>query len=124
MTGAWNAGNLDLVDELIHPDYVVPGVGAGPAAVKTNIITFHAGFPDLQWVIEDVIAEGDKVALRLTLHGTHLGEFHGIPVTGKQVTMQEIVIWEVLDGQIRTGWFAFDALGLRVQLGVIPPNWS
>jgi steroid delta-isomerase-like uncharacterized protein len=124
VAGAWNAGNLALVDDLIHRDYVVPGVGAGPEAVKKNIITFRTGFPDLQWVIEDVIAEGDKVVLRLTLHGTHLGEFHGIPATGKQVTMQEIVIWEVRDGQIRTGWFAFDGLGLRIQLGAIPDALS
>lgn len=120
----WNAGNLDLADELVHPAYAVPGVGSGPEGVKQNVSAFRAAFPDLEWAIEDVIAEGDKVVLRLMLHGTQRGEFHGIPPTGKRVTMQEIVIWEILDGRLRSGWFAFDGLGLRVQLGAIPARWS
>lgn len=120
VTEVWNAGNLDLAGELIHPAYVVPGVGTGPEAVKANISAFRTGFPDLEWVIEDVIAEGDRVVLRLMLHGTHLGTFHGIAATGRRVTMQEIAIWQVCDGKLHAGWFAFDGLGLRVQFGVLP----
>ena len=116
----WNAGHLAAADELIHPAYVVPGVGQGPEAVKRNIETYRAAFPDLEWTIDDVIAEGDRVALRLTLRGTHRGPFRGIAPTGKHVTMREMVFSRIVDGKLHTGWFQADSLGLRVQLGAIP----
>jgi predicted ester cyclase len=115
----WNAGRLDVADELVHPDYVVTGIGTGPEAVKENVKAFRAGFPDLEWTIEDCIAEANRVVLRLMLHGTHLGNFHDIRATGRRVLVQEIAIWEVDGGQLRAGWFAFDGLELRRQLGVI-----
>lgn len=118
----WNGGHLDAADELIHPAYVVPGVGRGPKAVKRNVAAFRAAFPDLDWTVEDMIAEDDRVAARLMLRGTHLGDFHGIAPTGKRVTMQEMVFWRIVDGKLHTGWFQADSLGLRVQLGVVPPS--
>ena len=117
----WNAGNLDLADQLVHPDYEVPGVGPGPDAVRRNVRTFRAAFPDLTWTVDDLIAEGDRVAARMTLRGTHLGTFRGIAPTGKQVTMQEMAFWHLLDGKLHAGWFQADMLGLRVQLGALPP---
>lgn len=120
----WNAGNLDLADELVHPDYLIAGVGQGPEAVKSNVRAFREAFPDLTWTIEDVVAEGDRVAMRLILRGTHLGVFRGIAPTGRRVTMQEMVFWRLLDGRLHSGWFQADMLGLRVQLGALPASWA
>lgn len=75
VTEVWNAGDLGVADEVIHPEYVVPGIGQGSEAVKQNVIAFREAFPDLVWTIDDIVGEGDRVALRLTLRGTHLGTF-------------------------------------------------
>ena len=124
ISGVWNAGNLALADELVHPDYVVAGVGQGPEAVKRNVTAFRAAFPDLAWTIEDVVAEGDRVAARLTLRGTHRGVFRGIAPTGRRVEMQEMAFWRLVDNRLHTGWFQADMLGLRVQLGALPSSWA
>jgi predicted ester cyclase len=120
ITEVWNAGDLNVADEVIHPDYVVPGIGRGAEAVKQNVTAFREAFPDLVWTIDDVVGEGDRVAMRLTLHGTHLGTFRNIAPTGRSVTMQEMVFWRCIDGLLHTGWFQADMLGLRIQLGVLP----
>ena len=121
ITEVWNAGDLGVADEVIHPDYVVPGIGYVAEAVKQNVTAFREAFPDLAWTIDDVVGEGDRVAIRLTLHGTHLGTFRGIAPTGRSVTMQEMVFWRLIDGRLHTGWFQADMMGLRIQLGVLPP---
>jgi steroid delta-isomerase-like uncharacterized protein len=118
----WNAGNLAAADDLIHPDYTVPGVGQGPDAVRHNIATYRAAFPDLAWEIDELVAEGNLVAARMRLRGTHRGEFRGISATGRSVTMAEMVFWQVRDGKLAAGWFQADGLGLRIQLGAIPPS--
>jgi predicted ester cyclase len=116
----WNAGNVAVADELIHPDYAVPGLGQGPEAVKRNVAAYRVGFPDLRWTVENEVAEGEWVAVRLVLHATHLGAFAGVAPTGRRVTMQEMVFWRVVDGRLRTIRSQADALGLRSQLGAIP----
>jgi predicted ester cyclase len=73
--GAWEQGNLELLDELLAPDYVnhnpaTPGMPTGPEGVKGVVSMFRSGMPDLKVVIEDMIAEGEKVATRYTLEGT------------------------------------------------------
>ncbi len=116
----WNAGNLDAADDLIHPDYAVCGSVRGVEAVKRNVAAYRAAFPDLEWAVENVVAEGDWVAVRLVLHATHRGEFAGVAATGKRVTMQEMIFWRIVDGRLHTIWSQADALGLRIQLGAIP----
>ncbi|MCQ3973778.1 MAG: hypothetical protein DPW09_10070 [Anaerolineae bacterium] len=81
---------------------------------------FLSGFPDGQWVEEDLMAEGDKVVGRYTFHGTHQGEFFGIPATGKQVTVSNIHIMRFVDGKIVEHWGNGDDLGLLQQLGAVP----
>ena len=61
----WNAGDLGAADDLVHPDYAVPGVGRGPEGVKRNVAAFREAFPDLEWTIEEMVAEGDVVAARM-----------------------------------------------------------
>jgi predicted ester cyclase len=88
---AWNGGDLSVVDELIHPDYEVRGVGHGPEAVKRNMAFYRTAFPDLRTTIELLIAEGEWVAARLTLRGTQLGPLGNIPPSGKRISMNELV---------------------------------
>ena len=81
---------------------------------------FFGGFPRMRLVVEDIVAAGDRVAVRWTFHGTHRGEFLGIPPTGKQVTMAAIEINRVRDGKVAEHWVQLDQLGVLRQLGAIP----
>jgi steroid delta-isomerase-like uncharacterized protein len=85
-----------------------------------TVTMFLSAFPDLHWTIEDAVAEGNKVVLRLTARGTHRGAFQGIPPTGKQVTVTGIIISRLADGKIAEEWANRDVLGLLQQLGVVP----
>ena len=77
-------------------------------------------FPDMHVTIDDMVAEGDKVAARVTMTGTHKGEFMGIPPTNKKVQVQAIAIDRVVGGKIVEEWGIFDTQGLMQQLGVVP----
>ena len=89
--------------------------------LKQHIVAFEAAFPGYGIIVEDMIAEGDKVVVRGTMHGTHKGDLMGIPPTGKQVTMPVIIIYRIADGKIVEHWMIADQLGLMQQLGVFPP---
>jgi steroid delta-isomerase-like uncharacterized protein len=118
----WNAGDLAAADELVHPDYAVEGVERGPDFVRRNVAALRAAFPDLESTVEQMVAEGDWVAVRLTLRGTHLGPLGDIPPSGKRVETQEMVFWRVEGGRLRAIWSVGDALGLRVQVGALPAS--
>jgi predicted ester cyclase len=122
ITEFWNGGDAAVADELVHPDYVVEGSGRGPEAVKHNAAVYRSAFPDLAWTIEQTVAEGEWVAVRLTLRGTHLGSLGGIPPTGARVAMKEMAFWRVEGGRLRAIWSVGDALGLRIQLGALPAS--
>jgi steroid delta-isomerase-like uncharacterized protein len=118
-----SGGNLALVDELLASDYILHFPGA-PAPVdreghKKLVMMFRTGFPDWNETVEDVIAEGDKVVIRITGRGTHQGDFQGIPPTGNRVTATGVGIGRIEDGRITETWAAYDALGMMQQLGVI-----
>jgi steroid delta-isomerase-like uncharacterized protein len=121
----YNRKNLGVIDELIADDYTayLPG-GIEPLrgrAGRKQANMLHLGaFPDLRLTIEDEIAEGDKVVQRLTIHGTHQGEFMGTPATGKQVRCTGIHISRLAGGKIVEQWGEFDGLGILQQLGVMP----
>ena len=109
--------NVALADELLARDYVLHFPGF-PAPVdreghKQLLMMFHQGFPDWQETIDDVVAEGDKVVIRVTGRGTQQGEFQGIPPTG-------VGIGRIEDGRIAESWAEYDALGMMQQLGVVP----
>ncbi len=123
--GVWEQGNIDLVDELLAPDYVnhspgIPGQPAGPEGVKAVVSMFQNGMPDLRVIVEDMIAEDDKVAVRYTLEGTHEGELFGIPPTGRRLSIKSITVERVSEGKIREHWRITDSLDMMQQLGVIP----
>ena len=87
---------------------------------KQNLAMVFAAFPDLHLTIEDMIAEGDKVVTRFTIHGTHRGQFQGIPPTGKQFTATGIAISHLVNGSGIELRMEYDYLGMLQQLGVIP----
>ena len=117
-----NAGRIDLIDELIAPDYVSHyptgyDFGGGPEDVKQIVTTVRTGFPDVHFRIEDLLAEDDRVVGRWTFRGTHRGDFMGISPSGKNVSVMGIAIYRIVDGQIAEAWVAWDALGLMQQIG-------
>ncbi len=79
-----------------------------------------AAFPDITYTIEDMVAEGDKVAVRITIHGTHTGQFGNIAPTGRKVAITRFAIIQIEQGQFANRWVLNDSLGLYQQLGVIP----
>jgi len=118
-------GNLDVIDELVSPDAIdhnpFPGQAPGAQGVKQVFGMLRTAFPDMSQSIEDMVAEGDRVAFRSTLHGTHRGEFLGIPATGKQVALPGIdIIRFDDDGKMVEHWGLFDVPLLMQQLGVMP----
>jgi predicted ester cyclase len=76
--------------------------------------------PDLRVIVEDMVAEGDKVAVRYTLEGTHEGELFGVPPTGQRLSIKSISVERVSDGTIREHWRITDTLDMMQQLGVVP----
>ena len=81
---------------------------------------FRRVFPDLQWRIEEMVAEGDRVVARTTMSGTQQGEFFGIPPAGRRVTMSGIHMLRVADGKLIEHWGNNDDPGMMQQLGVLP----
>jgi predicted ester cyclase len=119
-------GNLSVADELVAAGFVDhnptgPGFATGPEGIKQVFTMFRSAFPDLQFTIEDQVAEGDKVVSRLTARGTHQGELMGIPPTGKTVTIGVVDILRIDGGKIVERWGEADLLGMMQQIGVVPP---
>jgi steroid delta-isomerase-like uncharacterized protein len=77
-------------------------------------------FPDWKQTVEDIVAEGDNIAVRTFFTGTHQGTFLGIPPTGKKVAMKGIVIYKMKNGKLVEGWSVSDMFTLMQQIGVIP----
>jgi steroid delta-isomerase-like uncharacterized protein len=88
--------------------------------LKQHIAFFEAAFPGYVLDLEDMVAEGDKVAVRTTFRGKHLGEFNGIPATGKEVSIPIMLIYRLEHGKIVEHWMNADSLGLLQQVGAIP----
>lgn len=116
--------NPALFDELLAPTYVLHLPGSPPIAgieqAKQLMAAYTSAFPDLQLTTEDLVAEGERVAIRNTWSGTHQGPFRGIPPTGKHVMFTGSDTFHFVDGKIAEQWADLDALGLMQQLGVIP----
>lgn len=121
----WNPANLAVIDELYAADFIFHQESGeavrGLDSFKTWIATIHGAFPDIRYQIEAMYAEGDKVATRYTVRGTHRGDFRGLPATGRSFDLTGHLIHRVVDGKKTEGWGIWDTLGLMVQLGIIPP---
>jgi steroid delta-isomerase-like uncharacterized protein len=119
-----SAGNTDAIDEICSPEFVnhsaPPGVPSNREGVKQLTAMFRQAFPDSNFTIEDMMAEGNEVVTRKTFHGTHQGDFMGIPPTGRRVSMGLIDIVRIVDGRVVEHWSVADNLGMMQQLGIVP----
>ena len=119
-------GNLAIVEELCAPDYVdhnppLPGMPAGNRGVRQANVALQQAFPDTVHLIQDQIAEGDKVMTRLIGRGTFLGEILGLPPTGKVIEISGISVHRLAGGKLVEHWAQADLLGFLQQLGALPP---
>lgn len=121
-----NEGDADAIAALTAPGFidhdihVETGIPGGPEDMRAALVAIRRGFPDIHVTIEDAFAEGDRVVVRNTWRGTHLGEFNGIAATGRPVEITGIVIWRIAGGLIAERWAVIDTLALLQQLGVVP----
>ena len=116
-------GRYESVDELVAEDFQGHSWGQmapGRDSLKAAMQRVSEGISDHWMKIEDVIAEGDRVAVRLQSHARHTGTFMGIPATGKEYTVSEIHIFRIAEGQVAEHWYNGDMLGLLQQLGALP----
>ena len=118
----FNTGNQEIADEVLATDYVdhspshpdLPGL----ENLKRAVGEWRVAFPDTHNVIEDIVAEGDKVAVRWTTHATHRGEFMGIAATGKRIAVTSFGIFRLSGGKIVESWDTFNVVEMMQQLGV------
>ncbi len=117
-------GDLSTVDQFIAPNWVNHDPSLPPLqgyeGFRQLTMLFRSAFPDLHTEIEDMLAEGDKVAARIRFRATNTGSFQGMPATGKAVDVTATGIFRVVDGKVTDNWVNLDALGLMQQLGVVP----
>ena len=121
---AWNKGSLDFIDKNFSSDFVAlgtfPGQPTNRDSVKSVISTIRNAIPDLHITIEDMLAEGDKVASRWVTKGTHKGDLMGAKPTGNKISVSETTVVRVKDGKVVEGWANRDDLGFLQQIGLIP----
>jgi steroid delta-isomerase-like uncharacterized protein len=114
-------GNLDVMDELCKPDYVehdpFPGTSADLAGLKDGIKQVRAAFPDIQATADDIVVEGDRVAVRSTMRGTHEGDFMGIPASGKKIEVSNYDFVRMEGDQAAEHWGVIDTPALMEQIG-------
>jgi len=121
-----NQGDVTAADELIAPDVTLinpPTTLRSLAEYKASMTAFHTGFPDLHFTVEDLVAAGDRVAVRWNLRGMQRGEFAGRPPSGRPVAITGMSTFRIADGKIREIWVNLDRLSLMQQLGwtLTPP---
>lgn len=120
---AWNRHDLAAYRELYAPEAVIHGVAPTPLGVEQTIgvySAFFAGFPDLRLGVEETICEGERIAVRFAIGGTHQGEFQGIPPTGRQIAVQGMTTLHYLNGRVVERWNQLDQFAMLQQLGVLP----
>ncbi|MCC9075549.1 ester cyclase [Litorilinea aerophila] len=120
---AWSAQDLESYRTLYHPDAVLYGFAPQPIDVESAMQfyrAFFAAFPDVHFETLDTVAEGDRIAMRYRVTGTHAGEFQGIPATGRAIDVQGITILHFRNGKVAERWQQLDLMSLLQQLGVVP----
>ncbi len=124
----WNERNLTVADEIFAPNCVTHQLSSGaaietvprdPKTVKDHLTEWLEAFPDLRFEVEELLGDGDKVVSRSLMRGTHKGDWHGIPASGKQVTIRMMVTHRIADGQIAEDWVLVESLGFFQQLGLV-----
>jgi steroid delta-isomerase-like uncharacterized protein len=117
-------GKIEVIDELCSPDYIendpLPGTGADLAGLKEGVTQIRAAFPDIQASADDIIVEGDRLAVRSTLRATHEGDFIGIPASGKKIEVSNYDFVRFEDGLAVEHWGVIDSAALMEQIGAVP----
>ena len=120
----WSQGNIAVIDEILSPEWVMHtplGERRGLDAMRREVIETRAAFSDLRLTIDDMIGEGDRVAVRANNTATHKGAFMGVQPTGKKLTVKEAAVFRLAGGRIVEGWNYWDLGGFMRQLGIVPP---
>jgi predicted ester cyclase len=116
----WSKGDLAVADELYSPDFVCHFVGGiewkGLSGIKSAVTNHRTSFPDWHERVDDIVAEGDRVVIRITSTGTQRGEFAGIAPTGRKISIGEFHIYRLAGGKIVEQWGMPDVYGLMKQL--------
>ena len=120
-----NTADEELGEDLIAPDaeFHVPFQSeplVGPAGWLKAVEMMREGFPDVQWTLEDLVVEGDQVAARYTMRGTHDGTFSGVAATGKQIAIQAMNFHVIANGKIAAEHGLPNLLGIMQQIGAVP----
>ena len=112
----------DVINELTAPNFKAHGLPMpvnGPQEFRDSIAAFRAGFPDLYMLVEEQIADGDRVSNQGYITGTHRAEFLGVPASGEQIKINVISIWRFEEGKLAEIWLQLDRLTLMQQIGAI-----
>jgi steroid delta-isomerase-like uncharacterized protein len=118
----WNRGDIAAIDAMLTPGYIRYSIDPDPRDreyVKESVLTLRAAFPDLHSDIDEMIAEGDKIVIRWTAVGTHLGPFLGFPATGTRITTSGVLISRFVEDRIAEEWATWNAMDVLRDLGVI-----
>jgi steroid delta-isomerase-like uncharacterized protein len=119
-----NEGNEDVIDELCAENFVdhdpLPGTGPDRQGIHDFVKLIRSAFPDLETTVDEIIAEGDRIAVRSTFRGTHQGDFMGIPATGKKVEVSNYDFVRFENDQAAEHWGTIDSAALMEQLGAVP----
>ncbi len=115
-----NSGKLDTLADLVSREYIGPAGEKGPAGIANVLSSLRQAFPDIRYAVEELIAEGDRVAVRWHWKGTHRGPFQGFPASHRQISNAGCATFQLLDGKIVRQWQQTDRLGFLQDIGVIP----
>ncbi len=117
-----STGDVAVLEQLVSPDYVGPQGGKGPAGFNAVVVGLRNAFPDIHYTVDELVAEGDSVAVRWHWTGTHRGPFRGYPPTGKAVSNSGSGIFRFQDDKVVAADLETDRLGFLQQIGVVPEN--
>jgi steroid delta-isomerase-like uncharacterized protein len=123
-TEVMNQGNEDVIDEITAPNFVdhdpLPGTSPDRDGLHDFVKQTRSAFPDAETEIDDILVEGDRVAVRSTFRGTHEGDFMGIAATGKKVEVANYDFVRIENDQAVEHWGTIDSAALMEQLGAVP----
>ncbi|WP_161596854.1 ester cyclase [Chitinophaga vietnamensis] len=124
-TEVWNGGQLDVLDQLLAPQYInhtpsTPNPPVGPGGLKPIVAAIRRAFPDLHFEIKDMVVNDSMAVARLVMTGTQQDSLFNLPPTGKKITVNQINIEKIVNGRIAEHWRVTDDLTLMRQLGFVP----
>ena len=117
-----NKRRLDLLDQIFSEEYINVQGDKGPVGFERAANSMTQAFPDIQWTIEDLIAEGDKVMVKWFWEGTNTGSFNGFPPSNQFIKHTAVVIFDFEDEKVVKNWMLFDRLSFFQQMGILSPE--